>query len=142
MPPHQTNLTAEPAPDAARLGINLAMTLVNDATGRAPAAPRPDLSIAALRESSSEKDAAGPPATPTWMIIGLIVGGWIVGGWRAFQEWRRRESLRATLYDLSERELMDIGINSAEIDYITLQRDIEALRDGTVDQRALFRRGM
>ena len=30
--------------------------------------------------------------------------------WRAFQERRKRERLRAELYDLSDRELMDIGI--------------------------------
>ena len=32
--------------------------------------------------------------------------------WNAFQEWRKRERLRADLCDLSDRELMDIGIYS------------------------------
>jgi uncharacterized protein YjiS (DUF1127 family) len=38
--------------------------------------------------------------------------------WGAFQEWRKRERLRADLYDLSGRELQDIGITRGEIDYV------------------------
>ena len=38
--------------------------------------------------------------------------------WSAFQEWRRRARLRATLDDLSDRELKDIGIARGEIDYV------------------------
>ena len=38
--------------------------------------------------------------------------------WNAFQEWRKRERLRTNLCDLSDRELMDIGITRREIDYI------------------------
>ena len=30
--------------------------------------------------------------------------------WNAFQEWRKRRRLLASLCDLSDRELMDIGI--------------------------------
>ena len=30
--------------------------------------------------------------------------------WAAFQEWRKRTRLQADLIDLSDRELMDIGI--------------------------------
>ena len=38
--------------------------------------------------------------------------------WGAFQERRKRQKLRATLYDLSDRELMDIGTTRGEIDYV------------------------
>ena len=36
--------------------------------------------------------------------------------WVAFQERRKRQRLRATLCDLSDRELMDIGTTRGEID--------------------------
>jgi uncharacterized protein YjiS (DUF1127 family) len=45
--------------------------------------------------------------------------------WGAFQEWRKRQRLRATLYDLSDRELMDIGTTRGEIDYVALSRSID-----------------
>ena len=38
--------------------------------------------------------------------------------WNAFQEWRKRQRLLANLCDLSDRELMDIGITRSEIDYV------------------------
>ena len=38
--------------------------------------------------------------------------------WNAFQEWRKRRRLMANLCDLSDRELMDIGITRGEIDYL------------------------
>jgi uncharacterized protein YjiS (DUF1127 family) len=38
--------------------------------------------------------------------------------WDAFLEWRKRQRLRATLCDLSDRELMDIGTTRGEIDYV------------------------
>jgi uncharacterized protein YjiS (DUF1127 family) len=50
--------------------------------------------------------------------------------WRAFQERRQRQRVRATLHDLSERELMDIGVTSADIDYIAAHRAFDRLRDG------------
>lgn len=34
--------------------------------------------------------------------------------WGALQEWRKREPLRAELYGLNNRELMDIGITRGE----------------------------
>ena len=37
--------------------------------------------------------------------------------WGAFQERRKRQRLIADLCDLSDRELMDIGISRGEIDY-------------------------
>ena len=42
--------------------------------------------------------------------------------WNAFQEWRKRQRLRANLCDLSDRELMDIGITRGEIDYVASHR--------------------
>jgi len=38
--------------------------------------------------------------------------------WGAFQERRERQKLRAVLYDLGDRELMDIGTTRGEIDYV------------------------
>ena len=45
--------------------------------------------------------------------------------WGVFQERRKRQRLRATLCDLSDRELMDIGTTRGEIDYIASNRGIE-----------------
>ena len=45
--------------------------------------------------------------------------------WDAFLEWRKRQRLRATLCDLSDRELMDIGTTRGEIDYVASNRDID-----------------
>jgi uncharacterized protein YjiS (DUF1127 family) len=42
--------------------------------------------------------------------------------WNAFQEWRKRQRLLANLCDLSDRELMDIGITRSEIDYLASHR--------------------
>ncbi|CCE09238.1 conserved hypothetical protein [Bradyrhizobium sp. STM 3843] len=125
MPPHQTNLTPETGRDAARLGLSVALLKV--ATDDALRAVRPDASIAALRDALSEKDAAGPPAVSAPGILSLFKRCW-----RALQERRQRQSLRASLYDLcdlSDRELMDIGLTRAEIDFIAPHRAIDRLRD-------------
>jgi len=45
--------------------------------------------------------------------------------WDAFQERRERQRLQATLYDLSDRELMDIGTTRGEIDYVASNRSID-----------------
>ena len=42
--------------------------------------------------------------------------------WNLFQEWRKRRRLLANLCDLSDRELMDIGITRSEIDYLASYR--------------------
>ena len=44
--------------------------------------------------------------------------------WGAFQEQRKRQRLRAT-FDLSDRELMDIGTTRGEIDYVASNRGID-----------------
>jgi uncharacterized protein YjiS (DUF1127 family) len=45
--------------------------------------------------------------------------------WRAFQEWRKRERIRAELFSFSDRELRDIGVTRSEIDYIASNGPIE-----------------
>lgn len=45
--------------------------------------------------------------------------------WTAFQEWRECERLRRSLWKLSDRELMDIGIAHGEVDYVATNRDID-----------------
>ncbi|PJG51011.1 hypothetical protein CVM73_33015 [Bradyrhizobium forestalis] len=51
--------------------------------------------------------------------------------WRAL--WEQRGSPRVTLQDLSDRELMDIGLTRGEIDHIAPERALERLRDRTTD---------
>jgi uncharacterized protein YjiS (DUF1127 family) len=45
--------------------------------------------------------------------------------WDAFQERRERQRLRATLSNLSDRELVDIGTTRGEIHYIASHRSID-----------------
>jgi uncharacterized protein YjiS (DUF1127 family) len=45
--------------------------------------------------------------------------------WGAFQERRKRQTLRANLCNLSDRELMDIGTTRGEIDYVAWNRSID-----------------
>jgi uncharacterized protein YjiS (DUF1127 family) len=45
--------------------------------------------------------------------------------WDAFQQWRKRQRTRATLCDLSDRELMDIGTTRGEIEYVASNRGID-----------------
>jgi uncharacterized protein YjiS (DUF1127 family) len=131
MPPRQTNLTSETERDAAVLGLDLSIALVKEAIGDTSAAARP---TAALDDALSEKDAAGPTAGSTRSVLGLLERSW-----RAFQEWRRLQSLRATLHDLSDRELMDIGGTRGEIDCIARHQAIDRLRDSTTHLWSLSR---
>ena len=125
MPPQQ-NLTSETGRDAAGLGLDLSIALVKEAVDDTLAAARPNASIAVPHDASSEKDADGPTAASTRSVLSLLERYW-----RAFQERRQRQSLRATLHDLSDRELMDIGVTRGEIDYIARHRAIDTLRDST-----------
>ena len=125
MPPQQIDLTSETGCDAAALRRDAAIALVKDAAGDALAAARPDASIAATGDAFSEKEAAGPPAGSARSILSLLKGCW-----RALQERRRGERLRVSLHGLSEKELMDIGLTSSDIDYIAARRAVERLRDG------------
>lgn len=125
MPPHKTNPTSETGRDAAGLRLDSAVALVKDATGEALAEACPDASIAALRDAFSEKEAAGPPGASTrsvWSVLRVY--------WRAFRKWCQREKSRVNLHDLSDRELIDIGLTRSDIEYIAAGRAIERLRDG------------
>ncbi|WP_315751201.1 MULTISPECIES: DUF1127 domain-containing protein [unclassified Bradyrhizobium] len=125
MPPQQTNSRSEIEPNAAGLGLD-PIALTRNAAGHALAAARPDASIAALRDALSEKDAAGPPAASTRSLFSLLERYW-----RAFQEGRRRRRGRASLLELSERQLMDIGLTQGDIDSIAAHQAIERLKDST-----------
>ena len=59
------------------------------------------------------------------------VSGFFARCWSAFQERRKRQRLQTSLYDLSDRELMDIGLTRGEIDYIAANRAIDTLRGST-----------
>jgi uncharacterized protein YjiS (DUF1127 family) len=126
MPPQQTNVTSETGRDAAGPRLELTSALAKDAMSDGSAMMCPDASIAALRDAFSEKDAVGPPVASTPRVSSLFQRCW-----RAFRTWRQRERFRIHLHNLSERELMDIGLTSSDIDYIVADRAIEKLRDGT-----------
>lgn len=126
MPPQQTNVTSEIEVDAAGRGLNLSIVSAKDAMDAALAA-RLKASAAALDDALPEKDAAAPTTASTRNVLGLLKRFW-----RAFQERRQCQSLRANLQDLSNRELMDIGLTRSEIDYITAERAIDRLRDSTI----------
>jgi uncharacterized protein YjiS (DUF1127 family) len=124
MPPQLTDLSPGIEGDAARRRLNLSIVQAKDAIDEALAA-RLKASAAALDEALSEKDAAGPPAASRRNVLGLLRQYW-----RAFQQ--RRQNPRLTLQDLSDRELMDIGLTRGEVDYLTPQRAIDSLRESTV----------
>ena len=126
MPTQQTNLTSETGRDAAGVGFDFSIALVKEAMDDVLATARPNATIAALDGALSEKDAAEPPATSARSVLSLLKRYW-----RASQERYQRQRLRATLHDLSDRELMDIGVTRAEIDCIAAYRAFDKLRDGT-----------
>jgi uncharacterized protein YjiS (DUF1127 family) len=114
MPPQQTNITSETERDAAGLRFDLSIALAKDAMDQALAACL-KASAAALDKALPEKNAAGPTAASTRSVLGLLRRCW-----RAFQGRLQRQSLRVTLPELSDRELMDIGLTRGQVDYITL----------------------
>ncbi|MBR0964624.1 hypothetical protein JQ554_12820 [Bradyrhizobium diazoefficiens] len=121
MPPQQTNISPGIGDDAARRGLNLSIASAKSAVDQALAA-RLKASAAALDDALSEKDAAGPPAASTRSILSLLRRSW-----NAFRE--QRQSPAVGLQDLTNSELMDIGLTRDEIDYITPERVIDKLRD-------------
>jgi uncharacterized protein YjiS (DUF1127 family) len=125
MPTQQTNLASETERDPAVLSLDLSIASVKEARDTLAAA-RPNASIAALDDALSEKDAAGLTASSTRSVVSLLKRCWL-----AFQERRRRQSLLASLQNLSDRELMDIGVTRGEIDYMAAHRAIDRLRDST-----------
>lgn len=130
MPPQLTNISPGNEGEAARRGLSLSIVSAKSAVDQALAA-RLKASAAALDDALPDKDAAGPAAASTRSVLGLLRRVWLV-----FQE--RRRNQRLTLQDLSDRELMDIGLTRSEIDYLTPQRAIDRLRDST---RYLWNRG-
>ncbi|QOZ52065.1 DUF1127 domain-containing protein [Bradyrhizobium sp. CCBAU 53338] len=127
MPPQLTNLSSGIEADAARRGLNLTIVPAKDAIDRALAA-RLKASATALDGALPRQDAAGPRPPG---VLGLLKRAWL-----ALLE--RRQHPRVTLQDLSDRELMDIGLTRGEIDYLTPQRAIDTLGDNT---RYLLSRG-
>lgn len=130
MPPQPTNISPEMEGDAARHGFDLSIVSAKSAVDQALAA-RLKASAAALDRALSEKDEAGQTAASARSVLSLLKRYW-----RAFRQ--RRQGPRLTLQDLSDRELMDIGLTRGEIDYISPQRAIDRLRDST---RYLWSRG-
>src|SRR5437762_12218095 len=59
--------------------------------------------------------------------------------WGAFQERRKRQRLRATLCDLSDRELMDIGTTRGEIDYVASNRLVDRSEERRVGKECRSR---
>ena len=127
MPPQLTDISPG---TAARRGPKLAIVSAKSAVDQALAA-RLKASAAALDNALSDEDAAGPAATSARSVLGLLKQYW-----RAFQQ--RRQNRPLSLQDLSDRELIDIGLSRSEIDYLTPQRAIDTLRDNT---RYLLSRG-
>ena len=86
------------------------------------------------QQTNIATEAEGLPVelVSTWSIPGLLARYWY-----AFQE--RRQRPQVALQDLSDRELIDIGLTRSEIDYITPERAIDTLRDRATD---LWRRGV
>jgi uncharacterized protein YjiS (DUF1127 family) len=121
MPTQQTSLTSEIQRDAAGLGLDLSIALVKEA----------------MDDALSDQDAAGLTAASTSSVLSLLKRYW-----RAFQERRQRQSLRVTLHDLTDRELMDIGLTRGEIDYVARHTAIDRLRDSAPYLWILSRGGM
>ncbi len=121
MPTEQTILPSETGRGA---GLAPSIVLLKHTMDAAPAAARPDTSIAVPGDALSGKDAAGPTAAPKRSVLSFLRRYW-----RAFQQRSERQRLRISLHELSERELMDIGIAPGEIEYIVAYRAIDRLRD-------------
>jgi uncharacterized protein YjiS (DUF1127 family) len=77
------------------------------------------------QQTNITSEAEGLPLelASTWSIPGLLARYW-----RALQDWRWRRP-QIALRNLSDRELMDIGLTRGEIDYFTSERAIDRLRD-------------
>jgi len=128
MPPQLTDISPGIEGEAARRGLSLTIVSAKRAVDQALAA-RLKASAAAL--DGALLDAAGPTAASTPGLLGLLRRAWL-----AFLA--RRLGPQVTLQDLSDRELMDIGLTRGEVDYLTPQRAVDNLRDST---RYLWNRG-
>ncbi|MGY4429377.1 uncharacterized protein YjiS (DUF1127 family) [Bradyrhizobium sp. F1.13.1] len=87
------------------------------------------------QQTNITSEAEGLPLelASTHSILGLLAQYW-----RALQDWRWRQGPHIALQDLSDRELMDIGLTRGEIDSIAPERAIARLRDNA---RTLWGRG-
>ena len=122
MPPQQTNLIRDRA--GCRSTRPRPLHRIGErGHGRHFGSGAPQCVHCSADDALSEKDAAGLAAASTRSVPGLLKRYW-----RAFQKRRQRQSLRASLYYLSDRELMDIGVTRGEIDYIARHRAIDTLR--------------
>jgi len=126
MPTQQTNLPSGNEREAAAFGLDLSVAWTREAMDDTSVAARPNTSIATLDGGVSERIAARLTAASTRNVLGFLRRHW-----RAFQQRSQRQNLLATLHNLSDRELMDIGVTRGEIDYIACHRAIETLRDST-----------
>ena len=125
MPPQLTDISPGIGADAARRGLTLSIVQAKGAIDHA-LAERLKASAKALDE-----EAARPTAASTPSLLGLLKQAWL-----AFLA--RRENPQLTLQDLSDRELMDIGLTRGEVDYLSPQRAVDRLRDSA---RHLWNRG-
>ncbi|MCA1471312.1 DUF1127 domain-containing protein [Bradyrhizobium sp. IC3195] len=131
MPPQLTKISSEAEHDAAVLRLDRSIALAKDAMDEVlAAAARLNVSVATPGHALSGREAAA--AAPAQSLPGLLKRYWF-----AFAKWRLHP--RVSLLDLSDRELMDIGLTRAEINYLARGRAIDALRDST---RYLLSRGM
>ena len=119
MPPQLQDISPGIGGEAARRGLSLSIVQAKGAIDHA-LAERLKASAKALDE-----DAAAPTAASTPSLLGLLKQAWI-----AFLA--RRQNPQLTLQDLSDRELMDIGLTRGEVDYLSPQRAIDTLRDSTM----------
>jgi uncharacterized protein YjiS (DUF1127 family) len=70
--------------------------------------------------STTYNEGLGPATASTQRVSSFFEKYWNV-----FQQRRKGQKLRADLCDLSDRELMDIGITRGEIDYVASNRGID-----------------
>ncbi|HXH46853.1 MAG TPA: DUF1127 domain-containing protein [Bradyrhizobium sp.] len=122
MPPQLTDISPGIERDAAKRGLGLSMVQAKRAVDQALAA-RLKSSAAALESAVSDKDGARPAARS---VLGLLKQYWSA-------LWQRRQGRRLTVQDLSDRDLMDIGLTRGEVDHFTPERVIDRLRDRAAD---------
>ncbi|MDA9408627.1 DUF1127 domain-containing protein [Bradyrhizobium sp. CCBAU 45384] len=122
MPPQLTDISPGIEGEAARRGLTLSIVQAKSAIDQA-LAERLKASASAL--DGALPDAAGPTAAPRPSLLGLLQRAWL-----AFLA--RRQNPQVALQDLSDRELVDIGLTRGEVDYLSPQRAIDKLRDSTM----------
>jgi len=121
MQPQLHNLASRTG-DAAGLEQSAAsMTVAADAV---PTATNTGTALAARAPPETEVAASRATATRTILIT-------LKQYWRRLQERRQRQRMRIALYRLSERELKDIGLTRADIEYITAHRSLDRLKNST-----------